>query len=849
MARRRRPGGAQPSDTKVTADRFGVLARLRPVLPVLCVLLLVALLHPEVMLQGKVYGSADASSSDAFRQVGDAARAEEGYPLWNPYIFGGMPSFGSLAYTVGVYPPTLVLEFLQGLGLPPLTWLLAHLIFGGLGVWWLLGRWDTPWPARVAACLAWLWFARVVAWGVYGHGSKLGAAMYLPGLVGLSWEVLARGRLRAVALAALLLGLQFLRGHPQISFYTLLLLGFLTVWNLIWPLQAEGRPALPVRLRRTGMMAVVVVVGFAIGAALLLPEHEYAAMSTRGAGGASGAGGSAFDYATQWSLASEDLAALVVPTAAGFGKATYLGRMPFTDYPNYIGPLLLLLAAAAWFSGRRSLVIALGAGTVLSLLIGMGRFSPGLYQLCYETLPYFDKFRIPSMIMVLPALAVAALAGLGLAALADAERLGVHRLRRGAFLLLGLGALWLLVAVTPLSQSGYQERLADLAARSGKQAAPVILEAATELHRSLLVRQALVLLAAGGAVLLAARRPAFRATWLVPLLAVILAIDLGSVARLVVHPERSLQEVVRTADGGGRLAPAGRVVHAWRPDARSGVDPELARVLQEEVGHGRLLPLGRDAASNVYMTAGIRSLGGYYPAKPAAGEAVRQRLFTQLPSGPLARWLGAAAVTYPGRLGPQELELLAGRGLPLESPGRVAGSTVVYPLADPLPRARLVDRWRPVSVLPEGDALDPFLDAIAAGDHDPDAFTVLTTEPVPAPVAAQEPLPVPEFRHDGLNEVVVTVDTPRPALLLLADLWAPGWRAAIDGEPAPVLRADLMLRAVALPAGAHEVRFVYRDPALSRGLILAVLGVLASLILLVAAWRLDRRAAAKTAEG
>jgi hypothetical protein len=638
----------------------------------------------------------------------------------------------------------------------------------------------------------------------------------------------------------LLLGLQFLRGHVQISYYTLLLLGFLTVWSLAWPLRQDRRLDLATRARRAGLMAVVVVVGFAIGAALLLPVHDYAAISTRGAGGASGGAGTAYDYATSWSLGPEDLAATLVPTAAGFGKATYLGRMPFTDYPNYLGPLLLLLALAAWFSGRRSLVLALAVATLLSVLLAMGRFSPGIYQLAYEALPYFDKFRVPSMVMVLPALLLAALAGLGIAVLRDPDRLPDIRLRRAALVVLALGAVWLLLGLTGLGEGAYRERLTEWGMRAGKQPARVLLDQAADLHAAFLVRQGLLLLAAAGAALLATRRPGFRSRWLLPVLVVLVAVDLGSVARLVTHPERSLQDVVRTQGGGGRLVPAARLVRPWSGPASVSVDPGLAETLRQTVGSDRLLPLGRDASDNAYMTAGIRSLGGYHPAKPAAREAVRQRLFAPRPGGHLARWLAAAAVTYPGTLAPEQLAMLREAGLDLVAPGQPAGGTVVYSVRDALPRARLLDRWQLVSMLPEGDALDPFLDAMAAGNHDYEASAVLDAEPQPAPETGPEALPAPEIVHDGLGEVVVAVRAPRPALLLLADLWAPGWRATVNGEPVPLLRADLILRAVALPAGEHEVRFEYRDPALRRGMLLAVVGILATLILLLVAWRRER---------
>ena len=840
MASRKASGGTPSPQTSPTGDQPAG-RRLPDVrawwLAPLAVLLLVAVMFPEPLLQGRIYGSADTAASEAFRQVGDAARETGEYPLWNPYIFGGMPSFGSLAYTVGIYPPTVAFETLQNLGAPPLTWLLGHLVFGGLGMWWLLGRWRLPWAARLVGCVGWLWFARVVAWGVHGHGSKLGAAMFMPWLLGLAWEILVRGRLRAVATAALLLGLQFLRGHVQISYYTLLLLGLVTVWSVVRPLGEAAPAAMTARLRRAGLMALVVAFGFGMGAALLLPVHDYAAMSTRGAGGASGAGGSAFDYATAWSLAPEDLAAVLVPTAAGFGKATYLGRMPFTDYPNYLGPVLLLLAGLGWFAGRRALAIMLLVVTVLATAVAMGRFSPGVYQLLYEALPYFDKFRVPSMIMVLPALCVAVLAALGATAVADPERLAAATLRRVALVVLVIGGVWLLAGITGVVDGPYRSRLAALAATSGKQAAGVIVDEAASLHRAFVVRQGLLLLASGGALLLATRRPAFRALWLAPVLALLVAVDLGGVARLVTHPERSLVEVVRGPDGGGRLAPATSLVRPWSGPAKVQVPADLADQLRRTVGHDRLLPLGQDINSNAYMTVGVRSLGGYHPAKPAWGEAVRQRLFTSMPAGHLARWLSAAAVTFPGALRPEQRQALAEAGLDLEADGVPAGGTVVYPVRNKLPRARLMDAWQTVSALPGGDDVESFLDAVATGRHDPTTAVVLDRTPDPLPERAVAPLPLPVFVRDGLNEVVLAVDAPRPVLLLLADPWAAGWRVEVDGRPADLLRADLSLRAVALPAGAQEVRFFYRDPAVSRGMSLAVAGIMGAMIVFFLAWR------------
>ena len=63
----------------------------------------------------------------------------------------------------------------------------------------------------------------------------------------------------------------------------------------------------------------------------------------------------------------------------------------------------------------------------------------------------------------------------------------------------------------------------------------------------------------------------------------------------------------------------------------------------------------------------------------------------------------------------------------------------------------------------------------------------------------------------GVNRSVLDVESSGPGLLLISDNWYPAWQAEVDGEPTPVLRADLTLRAIPVPAGRHEVRLVYRS--------------------------------------
>jgi hypothetical protein len=146
-------------------------------------------------------------------------------------------------------------------------------------------------------------------------------------------------------------------------------------------------------------------------AVIFLPVREYAAHSIRG--GTSG--GLPYDYATNWSFHPLEITTWVLPSFMGFGTTTYWGWMPFTDFPHYMGILVLLLAASAvvlWPRERNH--VFLGVLAAFSLLLAFGRHLPLLYNLFFETMPYFNKFRVPSMMLVLFQFAVACPAAMGL---------------------------------------------------------------------------------------------------------------------------------------------------------------------------------------------------------------------------------------------------------------------------------------------------------------------------------------------------------------------------------------------------------------------------------------------------
>ena len=91
------------------------------------------------------------------------------------------------------------------------------------------------------------------------------------------------------------------------------------------------------------------------------------------------------------------------------------------------------------------------------------------------------------------------------------------------------------------------------------------------------------------------------------------------------------------------------------------------------------------------------------------------------------------------------------------------------------------------------------------------------------------------FVADTPERAEISTSASRPSLLVLTRSWDPGWRARVDGASAPLLRAQLGLVAVVVPAGDHRIELEYSPPSFRVGLALSAAGLLAVLALALAA--------------
>jgi hypothetical protein len=235
--------------------------------------------------------------------------------------------------------------------------------------------------------------------------------------------------------------------------------------------------------------------------------------------------------------------------------------------------------------------------------------------------------------------------------------------------------------------------------------------------------------------------------------------------------------------------------------------------------------------------AGVRQVGGissfsFRISERLWQEAARRGKVARLADLLAARWIFTTpedAARFRGRPG---LDGLLPESPPAASRRSELGLIEFHRRPTALPRAAIV----PAAVTAgEEEALG----ILFADDFDPRRLVVLAGAPArPAPdelfrTGSRDAAGTVEIIEDGLDRIVLEVESAAGGWLLLNDSYDRGWKAEVGGRPAPVFRANLQARAVAVPAGRTRIAMRYDPTSLRWGLAVSVLSLLA----LGALWR------------
>jgi len=169
-----------------------------------------------------------------------------------------------------------------------------------------------------------------------------------------------------------------------------------------------------------------------------------------------------------------------------------------------------------------------------------------------------------------------------------------------------------------------------------------------------------------------------------------------------------------------------------------------------------------------------------------------------------------------------------------EAPGRDGKPVYLYRLQEAGPRA-----WLAGEAIVEPD-MERTLEELGSAGFDPGRQVLLPAVPLGFGESAQCGGQV-AYRQRAPEELVLDVTTEQPCFLVLGELYYPGWRATVDGQTVPVLRADGILRAVGVAPGSHQISLTYRPSALGWGALISLVTLLAAVAWLAASWVVESR--------
>jgi hypothetical protein len=114
------------------------------------------------------------------------------------------------------------------------------------------------------------------------------------------------------------------------------------------------------------------------------------------------------------------------------------------------------------------------------------------------------------------------------------------------------------------------------------------------------------------------------------------------------------------------------------------------------------------------------------------------------------------------------------------------------------------------------------------------------------PVGPSESVAVVKYEP---QRVELRVSLERPGVVILADVYYPGWRLTIDGRTAPIFRANRMMRGAAVLAGEHTLIYTYEPDSFRIGAIVSLVGVIVLLTRACSsAFRRSKRRSAATSD-
>ncbi len=695
-----------------------------------------------------------------------------------------MPTAESFTNTSNLY---FLQYFFKLLHIPTIIIHLLHFLFAGLGVYILLRYLNISQIVAIIGGAGFMLMPYLVTMEVFGHGSQAMTAAYIPWAFWAAIKLFDKQRILDIGILAIFLGLQLQRAHVQIAYYTWMLVGALFFFKIL--LYLKEKELRKNALKGSILFAIAIILAFGISALVYLPSLQYSAESIRSVGQP---GSASYEYATSWSFHPKEMLTFLIPSAYGFGGQTYWGKMPFTDYPNYMGVIFLFLGIYAIIKVRNNVVWFLAGTTLIALLISFGSHFSFIYNLFYDLAPYFSKFRIPSMILIIVQFNTIILACYGLESLLEHEWKGVPKWFWRVVVIFGFVILLLLLGSTWLREiisNGFTPpRTQD----------PRFVEVVNNLRWKIWINDAwlmiLFLVGLMGTFLLFIKNNITKVPFAV-IIGALAIIDVAIIDYRIVQPEpnsgRSSQLVNKKA-----------IERYFQQD-------KITEYLSEDTTDFRVYPIGPLFGESRLQAFGIESVGGYHPAKLGIYNRFLANT-NNISTLPLMRMMNIKYILSPQVINHSELEEVFSDNM---QTGSGKYPIWIYNISDSMSRAWFVDN---VEVVDENDLWANLLNE----SFDP-LKIAFVSEPISEQFNSIGEITSAEYTPNYIKMVTKNSET---GFMVVSEVHYPlRWKANIDGISVNTFETNGIIRGIVVPAGEHIIEFEYDKSVFHKGILISIL--------------------------
>jgi hypothetical protein len=819
----------------------GIFQRILPHLIAVVVFLVVALIYCRPAIEGKVLNQEDITQWKASMKQSEDYKASHGQvPLWTNALFSGMPTF-AIAYPTNNYIPWYAHEVLTlHLPKPIQFFFLACICFYFLCV---VLKVDPYIGIFGALSFAYATYNPVII--SVGHDTKMWSIAYMPALLGSILLIYDKKYWLGTGLTGLFTSIMISMNHPQIAYYLFIALFIMTIFFIVRWIRQKDYTHL---IKALSFTLIAALIGLLTNAVSLLSTYEYQKSTIRGGSALAehkkddAKNGLGKEYAFAYSMENSEPFVMMVPKMFGGSSdkaevdqenskaieaasslpreiqqqlplTYYWGGIGVTSGPPYVGAIVCFLAILAMFVLDDKHKWWMLSAILLTIMMSWGSNLDQVNTLFYKYLPLYNKFRAPSMILVIPQLLLPALAVMGLHKITFEENkeLVWASVKKG---LIATGVIVGILLLLYISFDFLSERDKDILKQVNNSGQPQLSEALhTFFHGLKEDRKSLML----GSLF---RSIGFMAASFL----FIYLLYKRKISRIIGFSIIALLSLVDLIAIDSKYLNEENYVDAPYEGSVMVPETQADQMLKKDTSFYRVLnEAGDPFTGNNYVSYQYNSVGGYQTARLAI---YNDLIDSQLRKG-----------------NPIVFNMLNTKYIITKDQNGATQSARVNPNA-------LGNAWfvKHLNFVPDAhaemralDNLNPIDTAIIQQSYKSQLGSIPVTYPATGTIQL--------IKND--NEIITyrSSSTANEFAVFSEIYYEPGWKAFEDRKEVPIVKVDYVLRGIPVTAGNHEIVFKFEPPGFLLGRkITAVFSIIMLLLLLAGlffTWRSHRQEVTK----